>query len=59
MQTYAQAQAKARYDAVNMKKVGIKLHITNDADILALLEQSDNKQGLIKEALREYIENHK
>lgn len=34
----------------------VRLHNENDADIIAYLEQAMNKQGTIKEALREKME---
>lgn len=45
---------QARYDAANTTRIALKLNNKTDADILDVLNRSPNKQGLIKEALREY-----
>ena len=45
--------ARERYDKANTIKVTIKLNRKTDQDIIAYLEASGNKQGTIKEALRE------
>lgn len=41
-----------RYDAKNTVKVCLKLNLKYDADILAALEASGNKQGYIKALIR-------
>lgn len=46
---------QARYDAANTVQIRLKLNRKTDADILALLDTVDNKQGLIKALLREFI----
>lgn len=51
--------AQERYDRENTVFVGLKLNKKTDADIIALLQSTDNKQGLIKVALKEYQKNHK
>ena len=33
--------------------------LKGDADVIEILENSDNKAGLVRKAIREYIENHK
>ena len=43
----------------NMTELRAMLHNVNDSDILEALNKADNKAGLIKKALREYIANHK
>ena len=45
--------AKSRYDAANTRQVKMKLNIKTDADILAWLDDQENKQGAIKQAIRE------
>lgn len=45
--------ARERYDKANTVKITIKLNRKTDKDILDCLENSGNKQGTIKEALRE------
>lgn len=54
----SQIRAGAKYDRENTKAVFIKLNKHTDADIIAALEASGNKQGLIKAALREYMSRH-
>ena len=49
--------AQERYDRENTVFVGLKLNKKTDADIIALLEKSDNKQGTIKKILKEFIKN--
>ena len=49
--------AQERYDRENTVFVGLKLNKKTDADIIALLENSDNKQGTIKKILTEFIKN--
>ena len=53
----SQAQLKAvkKYDKQHTTTVLIKLNNNTDADILELLNNSGNKQGTIKVALREYM----
>ena len=50
-------EPQAKYDAANTVQIRLKLNRKTDADILRLLESVDNKQGLIKQLLREYIHN--
>lgn len=44
----------ARFE-VNSKRYNIKLNVKTDADIIEQLEQAENVQGYIKNALRYYI----
>lgn len=44
-----------RYDEKNIVRVSLKLNRKTDADLLDALNASDNKQGLIKQALRSYL----
>ena len=48
-------EASARWDAENTVQVKLKLNRTNDADILARLEEVASKQGYIKELIRKDI----
>ena len=50
-------KAQERYDRENTVFVGLKLNKKTDADIIALLEKSDNKQGTIKKILKEFLKN--
>lgn len=45
--------ARERYDKANTVKVTIKLNRKTDKDIIDYLENSGNKQGAIKDALRD------
>lgn len=47
-----QQTPQERYDAKNTIKVCLKLNLKYDADILAALEASGNKQGYIKSLIR-------
>ena len=49
---------KAAWDRSNTTYQTIKLNHNTDADILNMLVKTNNKQGLIKKALREYRESH-
>lgn len=49
---------KAAWNRSNTTSQTIKLNNNLDADILDMLAKTNNKQGLIKKALREYRENH-
>lgn len=49
---------KAAWNRSNTTSQTVKLNNSLDADILDMLAKTNNKQGLIKKALREYRENH-
>ena len=53
----SQAQLKAvkKYNEKNTRQILMRLNSITDADIIEYLEQSGNKQGTIKAALREYL----
>ena len=55
MATDAQLRAQTKYDASNTKQFKMKLNVKTDADILAKLDQVENKQGYIKELIRRDI----
>lgn len=54
----AQQRAAEKYDRENTVRMSLKFNKHTDADILAALERSGNKQGMIKAALREYMSRH-
>lgn len=56
MKTEAYKEAQKRYDAKKTKFYGVKLNIETDADLIKALDTSDNRQGLIKKAIRSYLE---
>lgn len=55
MPSEAKKIANAKYDKKTTRFIGLKLNRNTDADILQYLEQAENLQGTIKEALREYM----
>lgn len=55
MASEAQRRAVERYDAENTRQIKMKLNLKTDADILQWLDAQDNKQGAIKEAIRDKI----
>lgn len=44
-----------KYDAENTTRIALKLNLVTDADIIEYLEKSGNKQGTIKQLIREEI----
>ena len=55
MTTEAQRKASAKYDRNHTRSIFFKFNTTNDADILAKLDEVGNKQGYIKNLIRENI----
>lgn len=55
MATQAQIRAAKKYDAKNTKQIHLKLNLVTDADILHKLSAVPNKQGYIKDLIREDI----
>lgn len=53
MTSQAQKKAVSKYDAANTKSVMLKFNLTTDKDILDRLEEVPNKQGYIKQLIRE------
>lgn len=51
-------KAQERYDKENTVFVGLKLNKKTDADIIALLQSTDNKQGLIKKILKNFCKTY-
>lgn len=51
----AQIDAVARYDAKNTIQIKLKLNLTTDEDIIEKLKNVDNKQGYIKQLIRDDI----
>ena len=55
MASEAQLKAQKKYDKAHTKSVLFKLNQTNDADILAKLEDVENRQGYVKALIRKDI----
>lgn len=53
MITKAQLKAQRKYDTKNTKSYYIKLNKKNDADIIEKLDTVENRQGYIKNLIRE------
>lgn len=47
--------AREKYDKINTKNFGFKLNYGTDLKMIQLLEEADNKQEIIKDALRLYL----
>lgn len=53
---YYESEAKRRWQKENTVFFGLKLQKTTDKKLIAFLQSLDNKQAIIKQALREYME---
>ena len=58
MASKAQLRAQYKYDKNNTKQIVLKLNQKSDADILAVLQLQPNKQGYIKNIIRNSIANN-
>lgn len=58
MASKAQAAASDRYDRAHTVQIKLKLNRKTDADIIALLNRCDNKQGYIKDLIRADLKNY-
>lgn len=47
--------ARAKYDKLNTRFYGLKLNFGTDLPLIELLDNTQNKQSLIKDALKMYI----
>lgn len=56
MTSEAQKKAVAKYDAKNTVQVKLKLNKHTDSDIIAILDNCGNKQGLIKDLIRKFCD---
>lgn len=57
MATEAQLRAQKKYDKANTKTYLLKLNKKTDADIINKLETVENRQGYIKELIRDDLKN--
>lgn len=48
-------ERQARYDKENTTRISIKLNKKTDADIIEYLNRKSNKQGQIKEIVRNHL----
>ena len=55
MTSSAKLKAQYKYDKENTRQVMLKLNKTSDADVLMKLDNIDNRQGYIKELIRNDI----
>lgn len=53
------SERQRRFDEKNTRRIGLKLNLKTDADILEKLDSVKNKQGYIKDLIRKDIENSK
>ena len=53
MTSEAKKAAKAKYDAKTAVFISLKLNRNTDKDLIEMLEKAENKQALIKQALRQ------
>lgn len=59
MSTEAQRRASKKYTAANTKQIPLALNLKTDADIIDHLQKQANKQGYIKELIREAMKKEK
>ena len=55
MATAAQIRATAKYDKENTTRYNLKFNNKTDKDILEYLSSVPNRQGLIKQLIREHM----
>lgn len=55
MATESQRRASAKYDAANTVSVRLKMNINTEMDIIERLEEVGNKNGYIKQLIRDDI----
>ena len=55
MTSKSQKEAVRRYDKENTRQIILKLNLKTDADILDKLDAVENKQGYIKNLIRQDI----
>lgn len=59
MVTEQQKRAQIKYDKANTRQITFKFNLKTDADILERLDAVDNRQGYIKELIRNDMESEK
>ena len=58
MTSVAKREAQRRYDKANTTQFLLKLNIKTDADVIGKLEKVKNKQGFIKELIRNNLRSN-
>lgn len=57
--TEQQKRAQIKYDKANTRQITFKFNLKTDADILERLDSVDNRQGYVKELIRNDMEAEK
>ena len=52
----AQLRAQAKYDKANTVQITLKLNKKTDGDLIDYLSKCKNKQGLIKQLIRDHLD---
>jgi hypothetical protein len=58
MATESQRRASAKYDTANTISVRLKININTEMDIIERLEEVGNKNGYIKQLIRDDIQKN-
>ena len=53
--TEAQRKAQAKFKKTGTKRYLLEFNRNNDADVIAYLDAQSNRQGLIKQLIREHM----
>lgn len=53
----ARSRASTKYNKNNVKQIKLNLNLKTDADIIEALDKVKNKQGFIKQLIRQAIES--
>ena len=53
----ARSRASTKYNKTNVKQIKLNLNLKTDADIIEALEKVKNKQGFIKQLIRQAMES--
>ena len=55
--TDARSRASTKYNKNNVKQIKLNLNLKTDADIIEALDKVKNKQGFIKQLIRQAMES--
>lgn len=53
----ARSRASTKYNKTNVKQIKLNLNLKTDADIIEALEKVKNKQGFIKQLIRQAMKS--